>query len=59
MGNFIFDQHSRPPTRISRLYRVYVTRQGVRGAGYLPLEIVRDGWQAIPRSDEFIRLSGP
>ncbi|MCH7812500.1 MAG: CapA family protein, partial [Planctomycetes bacterium] len=56
MGNFVFDQYSRPPTRLSRLYRVWVCPEGVTRAEYLPLRIWRDGWQPRPQSQEFIPL---
>lgn len=54
LGNFVFDQHSRPATRVSRLYRVYVNTEGVTRAQYLPLEIPRHDWQPTPTSASFI-----
>lgn len=45
MGNFVFDQRSRPATRESRLYRVEVTKDGVSAAEYLPMDIPIDDWQ--------------
>jgi poly-gamma-glutamate synthesis protein (capsule biosynthesis protein) len=52
LGNFVFDQHSRPPTRISRLYRILVTDKGIERAEFIPLEIARD-WQPRPNSPQF------
>ena len=45
MGNFVFDQHSRPATRESRLYKVILDRRGIVRAEYLPLEIANKDWQ--------------
>ena len=54
MGNFVFDQHSRPLTRISRVYRVYVNRAGVTRAEYLPCEIPKGLWQPRPTASAFV-----
>jgi len=48
MGNFVFDQWTRPATRQSRLYRVWVDKEGLVAADYIPLEIVRYSWQPTP-----------
>ena len=58
MGNFVFDQWSRPSTRLSRLYRVIVDKQGLVSAEYLPLEIPRNVWQPTPVSEAFISVGG-
>lgn len=54
MGNFVFDQWSRPATTESRLYRVVVDRQGVVSADYLPMTIPRHEWKPTPTQDAFI-----
>lgn len=59
MGNFVFDQHTRPKTRLSRLYRVYVTKAGVARAEYLPLEIRRADWQTVPTGGDFVPVPMP
>ena len=56
MGNFVFDQHSRPPTLLSRLYRVYVNKEGIVRAEYLPLEIAQSIWQPKPTQGAFIAI---
>lgn len=48
MGNFVFDQHTRPATRESRLYKIQLDRAGVVSASYLPLEIANLDWQPRP-----------
>ena len=45
MGNFVFDQHSRPATRISEIYRVVVGVNGLIRADSLPVEIPNNNWQ--------------
>lgn len=42
MGNFVFDQWSRPPTRISRIYRLTLDKGGLVDGDYLPLEIAAE-----------------
>ena len=54
MGNYVFDQWTRPQTRISRLYRVVVTADGVQHAEYLPVEIPRNDWQPRASADAFV-----
>ncbi len=56
MGNFVFDQHSRPPTRVSRLFRMIVNQDGLVRAEYLPMEIIKDEWQPRPTSKQFVRI---
>lgn len=58
MGNFVFDQHSRPPTRVSRIYRVVVGAHGVERAEYLPLEIPKGEWQPRPTAQAFVPIAG-
>ena len=58
LGNFVFDQHSRPATRLSRLFRIYVNKGGIVRAEYLPLEIVNLDWQPIPTAPSFIPFTG-
>ncbi len=57
MGNFVFDQHSRPLTRISRVYRVYVNKEGVTRAEYLPCEIPKGLWQPRPTASTFVPVT--
>lgn len=54
MGNYVFDQWTRPETRVSRLYRVVVTKEGVQHAEYLPAEIPRNDWQPRAAADAFV-----
>ncbi len=56
MGNFVFDQHQRPPTRESRLYRVYVNKKGFVRAEYLPLEITDKEWRPTPTASKFVPI---
>lgn len=57
MGNFVFDQYSRPPTRISRLYRVVIEKNRDLKVEYLPLEIPIRQWQPRPTADDFIVIT--
>lgn len=57
LGNFVFDQHTRPPTRESRLYRVYVGKKGFIRAEYLPLEILDQDWQPAPVSSSVVPVA--
>lgn len=57
MGNFVFDQWSRPATRLSRLYRVYVNKKGFQRAEYLPLAIAEQDWQPTPTSIDFVPVT--
>jgi len=59
LGNFVFDQWSRPPTRLSRLYRAYVDKDGVKGLEYLPLDKERGTWLLLPGSDRFTEVPAP
>jgi poly-gamma-glutamate synthesis protein (capsule biosynthesis protein) len=52
MGNFVFDQHTRPATRKSRLYEVTLTPEGVGGVKFLPIDITLD-WQPVPHGQEW------
>lgn len=54
MGNFVFDQWSRPATRVSRLYRALVEKGRVDSLEYLPLEIEQGTWIVKPVSDRFV-----
>lgn len=54
MGNFVFDQYSRPLTRLSRLYRIVVDNAGLVRAEYLPLEIPQNEWQPRPTAQAFV-----
>ncbi|MBL7648377.1 MAG: CapA family protein [Candidatus Hydrogenedentes bacterium] len=45
MGNFVFDQWSRPATLQSRLYTVNVNKDGAVDASYRPMELVPKDWQ--------------
>ena len=45
MGNFVFDQWSRPATLQSRLYTVTVNKEGAVDASYRPMELVPKDWQ--------------
>lgn len=58
MGNFVFDQHSRPPTRLSRLYQVVVGKGAVLAGEYLPLEIAKGEWQPRPTTETFVAIPG-
>ncbi len=59
MGNFVFDQRSRPKTRISRLYSVTVTKDGPIHAQYRPLELVVKDWQPRPTGPNYVRVPRP
>ena len=52
LGNFVFDQHTRPLTRVSRLYRLILSAEGVRHAAFLPLHIDQT-WQPRPAAEVF------
>jgi poly-gamma-glutamate synthesis protein (capsule biosynthesis protein) len=56
MGNFVFDQWSKPPTRLSRLYRVYCDKTGVKGLEYLPLDKEKDTWLLFATSQRFVEV---
>ncbi|MBI2421595.1 MAG: CapA family protein [Candidatus Hydrogenedentes bacterium] len=56
MGNFVFDQWSRPPTRISRIYRLTLNKGGLVDGDYLPLEIAQNAWQPRPAQDRFVPI---
>ncbi len=57
LGNFVFDQHTRPATRLSRLFRVFVNKQGMVRADFLPLEIANLDWQPTPTATDFVPVS--
>ena len=58
MGNFVFDQWSRPPTRIGRLYRVLAGKEGISSLEYLPLAIERKtGYVTTPTANAFVRVA--
>lgn len=59
LGNFVFDQWTRPPTRVSRLYRAYVDKEGVRGLEYLPLDKERGTWALFPTTGRFVEVPSP
>ena len=59
MGNFVFDQWSRPPTRISRLYIIYANKDGVLSVEYLPMEIQKGTWLVRPTAKEFVKVPRP
>ena len=59
MGNFVFDQWSRPETRESRLYTVIVGKDGPRHAQYRPLEIVEKDWQPRPTGAQYVLVPKP
>ena len=56
MGNFVFDQWSRPLTRVSRLYRAYCDKTGVKGLEYLPLDKEKDTWLLFATSQRFVEV---
>ena len=58
MGNFIFDQHTRPPTLDSRIFRVYVNKERILRVEYLPASITPGEWRPVPLEGEFISLEG-
>ena len=55
LGNFVFDQHTRPLTRVSRLYRLILSAEGVRHAAFLPLHIDQT-WQPRAAAEVFETL---
>lgn len=59
MGNFVFDQYSRPETTVSRLYRVVANKAGAVSLDYLPLTIQRPSWALIPNTNKFIDIPKP
>mgnify|MGYP003639608252 CR=1 FL=1 len=59
MGNFVFDQRSRPKTLLSRLYTVTLTKSGPTFAQYRPLELVIKDWQPRPTGPQYIPLPKP
>lgn len=56
LGSFIADLHTRPETLVSRLYRVIVTKSGLRHAEYLPLTILYPKCQPVPTSADFVSV---
>ena len=56
MGNFVFDQHTRPLTKESRLYRVFAGKQGIRSAAYLPM-MISDEWQPAPNGADWVEVA--
>lgn len=58
LGNFVFDQWSKPATRESRLYTVSVTKDGPVHAQYRPLEIIQKDWQPRPTGPQYVRVPG-
>ncbi len=58
LGNFVFDQKSRPPTRESRIFRVWASKAGIQKAEYLPL-FINDDWQPTPKQPDFVALAKP
>lgn len=56
MGNFVFDQWSRPGSRSGRIYRVIVGKDGVKQVVFVPLEILLKRWQPVPLSRGFVEL---
>lgn len=59
LGNFVFDQHSRPATRLSRIFRIGVNKGGIALAEYLPLEITNQDWQPTPTASAFVAFPNP
>ncbi len=51
MGNFVFDQHSLSAFMDSRIYRIVVTKEGVRRAAWLPTHYQKKEWQPRPVDD--------
>jgi poly-gamma-glutamate synthesis protein (capsule biosynthesis protein) len=56
LGNFVFDQHTRPLTRRSRLYRVVVDGGEVQRAEFLPLTIPEGDWQPRPTRPSWVSI---
>ena len=54
MGNFVFDQWSRPATLQSRLYTVKVNKEGPVEANFRPLELVPKDWQPRPTGPQYV-----
>lgn len=54
MGNFVFDQWSRPATLQSRLYTVTVNKEGPVDANFRPLELVPKDWQPRPTGPQYV-----
>jgi poly-gamma-glutamate synthesis protein (capsule biosynthesis protein) len=59
LGNLVFDQWSRKPTREAKLVRITVTREGgVLAVEELPAAIVRNEWQTRPETEAYIPWTG-
>lgn len=54
MGNFVFDQWSKPETLQSRIYTVTLNKEGLIDASYRPLELVPKDWQPRPTGPQSI-----
>lgn len=57
LGNFVFDQRSRPATRVSRIVRVVAGADGVRAVQLVPMEIVTELWGPRPLTPGFLDLA--
>lgn len=57
LGNFVFDQRTRPATRVSRLVRVVAGRDGVRDVQIVPMEIDQERYFPRPLLEGFLDLS--
>lgn len=57
LGNFVFDQRTRLSTRVSRLVRVVVGRDGVRGVQLVPMEIDQGRYAPQPLLEGFLDMS--
>ena len=59
LGNFVFDQHTRPGTREGVIARVIIEKGQLKGVSTLPVFIGK-GWQPIPKQHDFqIVAPGP
>lgn len=56
MGNFVFDQWSRPETLQSRLYTVRATKAGLTDAQYRPMALVAKDWQPKPTGPNAVQV---
>lgn len=54
LGNFVFDQRTRPATQVSRIVRLVVGRESVRAVQFMPMGIVPEQWGPRPLVSAFL-----
>jgi poly-gamma-glutamate synthesis protein (capsule biosynthesis protein) len=56
LGNFVFDQYTRPGTREGVIARVVIEKGRLKGVATLPV-FIGEGWQPRPKQHEFQRVA--